>query len=196
MCLWPYRTCLTLRTYILVVLFWDLHLSRYQCLFWGYYIYSDLYFLYRTRQLNITNVLFWRSVEMYISIDMYHDRKENKNVGTSGFVQLYIISQHRLWHFKKHDLSTMLHSCPCTTRSTVVVRIFIDTQKQDSDPPLYPLKAHEETDYQSVQCTSSTKKSRQNSSYKIQPITKKKGRAFLPKRGIIVLVRSLVRGRE
>jgi hypothetical protein len=27
-------------------------------------------------------------------IDMLHDRKEKKNVGTIGFVQLYIISQH------------------------------------------------------------------------------------------------------
>jgi hypothetical protein len=42
---------------------------------------------------------------MYITIDVYHDRKENKNVGTIGFIQFYIISQHCLRYFKRHDLS-------------------------------------------------------------------------------------------
>jgi hypothetical protein len=51
---------------LLVFLFWDLHIFHYQCLFLSCYIYSDLYFLYRTRQLKTTNVLFWRDVDMYI----------------------------------------------------------------------------------------------------------------------------------
>jgi hypothetical protein len=50
-------------------------------------------------------------VEMYISFDMYYDRKEKKNVGTFIFVQLHIISQHCLRHFKSHDFSLKLHSC-------------------------------------------------------------------------------------
>ncbi len=50
------------------------------------------------------------TVEMHISFDMYHDRKENKNVDTFVFVQLYIISQHCLRHFKSHDFSLKLHS--------------------------------------------------------------------------------------
>ena len=45
---------------LFVFLFWDLHLFH----------------------------LFWRVVEMYISFDMYHDRKENKNVVTFVFVHL------------------------------------------------------------------------------------------------------------
>ena len=64
-----YKTLsMCLRTYIVVLLFRDLHLPHYQCLFLAYYIYSDVYFLCRTRQPIITNVLFWRTVEMYISI--------------------------------------------------------------------------------------------------------------------------------
>ena len=42
---------------------------------------------------------------MYISIDMCNDRQENKNVGTFSFVHLYIINQHCLWNFQRHDLS-------------------------------------------------------------------------------------------
>jgi hypothetical protein len=55
---------------------------------------------------------------MYISIDMYHDRKENKNVGTFGFVQLYIISQHCLRFFKSHDFCSIQQNTQsaCTTR--------------------------------------------------------------------------------
>jgi hypothetical protein len=49
--------------------------------------------------------------EMYISFDIYHDRKENKNVGTFVFVQLYIISRHCWYHFKSHDFSFKVHSC-------------------------------------------------------------------------------------
>jgi hypothetical protein len=41
---------------------------------------------------------------MYISVDMYHERQENKNVGTFGFVHLYIIIQKCSWHFKSRDL--------------------------------------------------------------------------------------------
>jgi hypothetical protein len=56
--------------------------------------------------------LFWeRVVEKYISFDMYHDRKENKNVDTFIFVHLYVISQHCWCHFKSHDCSLKVHSC-------------------------------------------------------------------------------------
>jgi hypothetical protein len=53
----------------------------------------------------------WGSECVEISFDMYHDRKENKNVGTFVFVQLHVISQHCMRHFKSHDFSFKLHSC-------------------------------------------------------------------------------------
>ena len=57
-----------------------------------------------------------------MSSDMYLDRKENKNVGTFVFVQLYIISQHCLRHFKSHGFSLKLlfcHNHKCCPRSEV-----------------------------------------------------------------------------
>ena len=50
-----------------------------------------------------------RAVEIHIFIHMCQDRKENKNVGTTGFVQLYIISQHLCRIFQNHDFSTKQH---------------------------------------------------------------------------------------
>ena len=56
---------------------------------------------------------------MYISIDMCHDRKGKKNVGTLGFVQFYIIRQHCLWQFQESRLfnkaSFMLYPQCCPT---------------------------------------------------------------------------------
>jgi hypothetical protein len=50
--------------------------------------------------------LYITSVDYYnlwkcISSNMYHDRKENKNVGTFVFIQFYFISQHCLRHRKQ-----------------------------------------------------------------------------------------------
>jgi hypothetical protein len=76
MCLGTYRTCLRFTVVLLVFLFWDLHLFHYQSLFLAYYIYSDLYFLYRTK----------------------------KNVDTFVFVEIYIISQQLFTPFQKSRL--------------------------------------------------------------------------------------------
>jgi hypothetical protein len=64
----------------------------------SYYKYSDLYSLCRTRQLIITNVLFWRTVEMYASIHI--SVTEKKRVLFS-----FILFGNILWVFKIHDSS-------------------------------------------------------------------------------------------
>ena len=58
------------------VMFGDLHLPHYQWLL-TYYIFSDLHSLcsnlhslHRTKQIIVTYVLFWKSVEIYISTDI------------------------------------------------------------------------------------------------------------------------------
>ncbi len=44
-------------------------------------------------------------------IHMCHDKKENKNISMTNFVQFYIISQHLCGIFKRHGVSIKWYSC-------------------------------------------------------------------------------------